>query len=62
MGEEDKVEAILDSNKDALSKVRELVKLGMEEEQADYVVGQRQMGQDLPVYYERLDFDDTTRF
>ncbi len=51
------VEQILTANKDALSKVRELVHLGMDEEDADDMVEQYQIGQSQPVYYERLDFD-----
>ena len=57
MEREEWAENILTSDLDALSKVRKLVHLGMDEEEADELVERYQIGQAAPVYYERLDFD-----
>ncbi len=60
MGRENQVEDILTSQKDPLTKVREMIHLGMEEEEATQLVERYQIGQMGPVYYERLDvlFDE----
>lgn len=57
MDREEVIGKILTSDVDALSKVRQLVHLGMDEEDADELVERYQIGQMAPVYYERIDFD-----
>ncbi len=55
---ERQIEEVLMSQRDAVTKVRRLVKLGVEEEEADEIVGRYQTGQMSPVYYERLEHFD----
>ena len=55
--QEHRLSEVLLSNTDALTKVREIMGLGFSEERADEIVEQYQMGQQSPVYYERLEFD-----
>lgn len=60
LDQEKKVEEALLSDKDPVSKVRQMMKLGMDEEEANEVVARYQIGQAAPVYYERLEFDYDT--
>lgn len=48
------VEAILWRDDDPISKVQQLVDLGMTEEDADDIVERYQIGQSAVVYYEQL--------
>jgi hypothetical protein len=57
-----RVEDILYSNLDAVSKLRKIVDLGYEEEAASEMVEYYQLGQRAPVYYERLNFDSDQVF
>jgi hypothetical protein len=52
------VEEILLSQRDPVSKVQQIMKLGLEEEEANELVSRYQIGQMSPVYYERLNFED----
>ncbi len=58
--EKTEIDQILTSQKDPLTKVRQLMHLGVQEEEASELVEQYQIGQAMPVYYERLDvlFDE----
>lgn len=56
--QERRLEEILMSSIDPVSKVRQIMGLGFSEEAADDIVERYQTGQQAPVYYERLDFDD----
>ena len=51
---ERKIEQILNSNDVPIGKVQRLMSLGLEEEEADEIVGTYQIGQVAPVYYEQL--------
>ena len=57
-----RVEDILYSNLDAVSKLRKLVDMGFEEEAASEMVEHYQLGQRAPVYYERLNLDSDRVF
>ncbi len=52
---ERRVDEILESNTDALSKVQQIMRLGVDEEDAEEIVSRQQLGLGSPVYYERLD-------
>jgi hypothetical protein len=58
--QEKRLEEILFSNTDDLSKVQQIVRLGFDEEIADELVERHQTGSQMPVYYESLSFDDYT--
>lgn len=57
--QEKRLEEILDSNLDALSKVQQVIHLGFEPEVADEIVERHQLGSMTPVYYETLVFDNS---
>ncbi len=54
--QEKRLEEILFSDLDPVSKVQEIVDLGFDNEVADEIVARYQIGQHTPVYYERLEF------
>ena len=54
--QEQRLDEILFAKTDALTKVRQIMKLGFDEEVADEIVERHQTGSQAPVYYERLDF------
>jgi hypothetical protein len=58
MVDKEEVEEILLSSLDPVSKVRRIMALGVEEEEANELVERYQIGQMTPVYYERLNFDE----
>lgn len=49
-----RVEDILASKHDPITKVRQMMALGIGEEVAEDIVERYQLGQQIPVYYERL--------
>lgn len=55
---EQAIETVLLGNDEATVKVKRLRNLGVEEETAEEMVNNYQIGQMAPVYYERLEFDD----
>ena len=56
--QERRLEEILFSGTDPVSKVQQIIKLGFDPEVADEIVERHQVGTRRPVYYERLDFAD----
>lgn len=56
--DEKRLEDVLYSDTDPVSKVQQIVDLGYDEEVASEIVERYQIGQHTPVYYERLDFED----
>ena len=56
--QETRIDEILESNIDDVSKVRQIMHLGFEGEVADEIVERHQLGTVAPVYYETLVFDD----
>jgi hypothetical protein len=56
--QEHRLEEILFSNTDPVSKVQQIIRLGFDPEVADEIVERHQIGTQAPVYYERLDFAD----
>ncbi len=54
--QEQRLEEILFSGTDPVSKVQQIIRLGFDPEVADEIVERHQMGIQSPVYYERLDF------
>jgi hypothetical protein len=56
--QERRLEEILFSNTDPVSKVQQIIRLGFDPEVADEIVERHQIGTQAPVYYERLDFAD----
>jgi predicted ribosome quality control (RQC) complex YloA/Tae2 family protein len=56
--QERRLDEILFSNVDDLTKAQQITKLGFDPEVADEIVERHQIGQQTPVYYERLDFAD----
>jgi hypothetical protein len=56
--QEHRLEEVLYSNADPVSKVQQIIRLGFDPEVADEIVERHQMGTQAPVYYERLDFAD----
>ena len=56
--QEQRLDEILFSNVDPLTKVQHIVNLGFDPEVADEIVELHQAGPKAPVYYERLDFAD----
>jgi L-lysine 2,3-aminomutase len=56
--QEQRLEEILFSGTDPVSKVQQIIRLGFDPEVADEIVERHQMGVQAPVYYERLDFAD----
>jgi hypothetical protein len=54
--QERRLEEILFSNTDPVSKVQQIIRLGFDPEVADEIVERHQLGTQAPVYYERLDF------
>lgn len=53
--------SILKTDSDPLSKVRQIMRLGFEEEVADDMVERYLLGQPAPVYYEQLTRQDYIR-
>ena len=56
--QERRLEEILFSNTDPVSKVQQIIRLGFDPEVADEIVERHQIGAHAPLYYERLDFAD----
>ena len=56
--QEQRLDEILFSNVDSLTKVQQIIRLGFDAEVADEIVERHQTGTQAPVYYERLDFAD----
>lgn len=57
--QERRLEEILYSSADPVSKVQHIIRLGFDPEAADQIVERHQVGLQTPmVYYERLDFED----
>jgi hypothetical protein len=56
--QERRLEEILFSSTDPVSKVQQIIRLGFDPEVADEIVERHQLGTKAPVYYERLDFAD----
>jgi hypothetical protein len=56
--QEQRLDEILFSNIDPLSKVQHIINLGFDPEVADEIVERHQTGSRESVYYERLDFAD----
>ena len=56
--QERRLEEILFSSTDPVSKVQQIIRLGFDPEVADEIVERHQLGSKAPVYYERLDFAD----
>jgi hypothetical protein len=56
--QERRLEEILFSNTDPVSKVQQIIRLGFDPEVADEIVERHQIGAQAPVYYETLDFAD----
>lgn len=56
--QERRLEEILFSSTDPVSKVQQIIKLGFDPEVADEIVERHQIGTQSPVYYESLDFAD----
>ncbi len=54
--QERRLEEILFSNSDDVSKTQQIVRLGFEPETADALVERHQQGTQAPVYYESLLF------
>jgi hypothetical protein len=54
--QERRLEEILFSNTDPVSKVQQIIRLGFDPEVADEIMERHQVGTQTPVYYERLDF------
>ncbi len=54
--QERRLEEILFSSADPVTKVQQIVRLGFDPEVADEIVERYQIGTQSPVYYERLDF------
>jgi hypothetical protein len=54
--QERRLEEILFSSTDPVSKVQQIIRLGFDPEVADEIVERHQIGTQAPVYYERLDF------
>jgi len=56
MWQERRLEEILFSNSDAISKVQQIIRLGFEPETADALVERHQLGMDAPVFYETMEY------
>ena len=56
--QERRLEEILFTDTDPVSKVQQIIKLGFDPEIADEIVERHQLGSQSLVYYERLDFAD----
>jgi hypothetical protein len=54
--QERRLEEILFSNIDPVSKAQQIIRLGFDPEVADEIVERHQIGTQSPVYYERIDF------
>jgi hypothetical protein len=54
--QERRLEEILFSNTDPVTKVQHIIRLGFDPEVADEIVERHQIGTQAPVYYERLNF------
>lgn len=52
------IEEILLSDREPVSKVQEIMTLGIAEDEANDLVERYQIGQMAPVYYERLEFGE----
>ena len=50
----EQIESILLLDEDPVAKVQQIVDLGLEEEEANDIVGRYQIGQQTAVYYEQL--------
>lgn len=56
--QERRLEELLYTDLDPVSKVQQIMRLGFNEEAANELVERHQLGLQSPVYYERLDFVD----
>ena len=56
--QEQRLEEILFSGTDPVSKTQQIIRLGFDPEVADEIVERHLTGTQTPVYYERLDFAD----
>ena len=56
--QERRLEEILFSSTDPVSKVQQIIRLGFDPEVADEIVERHQTGTQAPAYYESLDFAD----
>lgn len=52
---ESQVEGILFSDANPLVKVQRIIRLGVDEEEAETLVSRHQIGQTTPIYYEHLE-------
>lgn len=55
---EKKLEEVLLSDMDPVTKVKRITGLGFDEDDAEEVVRRYQVGQKMPVYYEQLEFEE----
>jgi hypothetical protein len=55
--QERRLEEILFANADAATKVQQVMRLGFDEEIAEELVERHEIGSQMPVYYETLEFD-----
>jgi hypothetical protein len=55
--QERRLEEILFANTDAASKVQQVMRLGFDEEIAGELVERHEIGSQMPIYYETLEFD-----
>ena|GEM_PF-1941303 len=57
--QERRLDEVLYTDLDPVSKVQQIIRLGFSEDTANDLVERHQLGLQSPVYYERLDFIDT---
>jgi hypothetical protein len=50
-----RIDSILEQDSDALTKVRQIIHMGLDEDEAEELVSRYQLGQMSAQYYERLD-------
>jgi hypothetical protein len=60
--QERRLEEILDSSIDAASKAQHIIRLGFEPEFADELVERKQLGRNVPMYYESLRPDEIAMY
>ena len=60
--QERRLEEILDSSVDAASKAQQIIRLGFDPEFADELVERKQLGKDVPMYYESLRPDEIAMY
>ena len=56
--QEREMEEILLSERDPVTKVKNIMALGIDEDEAYEIVEKYQIGQMQPLYYERLEFEE----